>query len=76
MREYLNFYIDGKWVEPLRPNTSDVENPATEATTMDTRAEQTFGGSAGTPIYMSPEQLSHRPHIGEESIRTDDPLHL
>ena len=30
MREYLNFYIDGKWVEPLRPNTSDVENPATE----------------------------------------------
>ncbi|OBB91329.1 aldehyde dehydrogenase family protein [Mycobacterium sp. 852002-40037_SCH5390672] len=30
MREYLNFYIDGKWVEPLRPNTFDVENPATE----------------------------------------------
>ena len=30
MREYLNFYIDGKWVDPLRPNASDVENPATE----------------------------------------------
>ncbi|MEE6135933.1 aldehyde dehydrogenase family protein [Mycobacterium sp. 050128] len=30
MREYLNFYIDGKWVEPLQPNTFDVENPATE----------------------------------------------
>ncbi|WP_299564384.1 aldehyde dehydrogenase family protein, partial [uncultured Mycolicibacterium sp.] len=30
MREYLNFYIDGKWVEPVRPNTLDVENPATE----------------------------------------------
>ncbi|MGA7055699.1 MAG: aldehyde dehydrogenase family protein, partial [Mycobacterium sp.] len=30
MRDYLNFYIDGKWVEPLQPKTSDVENPATE----------------------------------------------
>ncbi|ULP42700.1 aldehyde dehydrogenase family protein [Mycobacterium lentiflavum] len=30
MREYLNFYIDGKWVEPLQPNAFDVENPATE----------------------------------------------
>lgn len=30
MREYLNFYIDGQWVEPVRPNPFDVENPATE----------------------------------------------
>ena len=30
MRDYLNFYIDGKWVDPLHPKTSDVENPATE----------------------------------------------
>ncbi len=30
MREYLQFYIDGRWVDPLRPNTFDVENPATE----------------------------------------------
>jgi aldehyde dehydrogenase (NAD+) len=30
MREYLKFYVDGKWVDPLRPNTFDVENPATE----------------------------------------------
>jgi aldehyde dehydrogenase (NAD+) len=30
MREYLKFYIDGQWVDPLRPNTFDVENPATE----------------------------------------------
>ena len=30
MREYLKFYIDGRWVDPLRPNTFDVENPATE----------------------------------------------
>ena len=30
MREYLKFYIDGRWVDPVRPNTFDVENPATE----------------------------------------------
>ncbi|MEY8018647.1 aldehyde dehydrogenase family protein [Mycobacterium servetii] len=30
MREYLDFYIDGRWVGPVRPNPFDVENPATE----------------------------------------------
>ena len=30
MREYLKFYIDGNWVDPVRPNPFDVENPATE----------------------------------------------
>src|SRR6202012_1866962 len=30
MREYLKFYIGGRWVDPVRPNTFDVENPATE----------------------------------------------
>ena len=31
MRDYLHFYIDGRWVEPASPRTLDVENPATEA---------------------------------------------
>lgn len=30
MREYLQFYIDGQWVDPIRPNTLDVDNPTTE----------------------------------------------
>ncbi|MGA8330244.1 MAG: aldehyde dehydrogenase family protein [Mycobacterium sp.] len=30
MREYLKFYIDGRWVDPVRPNPFDVENPANE----------------------------------------------
>lgn len=30
MREYLQFYIDGQWVEPLTPNTTETINPATE----------------------------------------------
>jgi len=31
MRDYLNFYIDGAWVEPVRRQPLDVVNPATEA---------------------------------------------
>jgi len=31
MREYLKFYIDGHWVDPVTPKTLDVINPATEA---------------------------------------------
>jgi len=30
MREFLQFYIDGEWVDPLVPSTLDVLNPATE----------------------------------------------
>jgi aldehyde dehydrogenase (NAD+) len=30
MREYLKFYIDGQWVDPVEPSTADIENPATE----------------------------------------------
>jgi aldehyde dehydrogenase (NAD+) len=30
MREYLKFYIDGQWVDPVRPNTLDVDDPTTE----------------------------------------------
>lgn len=31
MREYLKFYIDGQWVDPITPKTAEVINPATEA---------------------------------------------
>ena len=30
MREMLQFYIDGEWVDPVTPKTLDVINPATE----------------------------------------------
>src|SRR3984957_13157734 len=30
MREYMKFYIDGQWVDPVEPKTLDVENPTTE----------------------------------------------
>ena len=31
MRDMLQFYIDGQWVDPVSPNSCDVINPATEA---------------------------------------------
>ena len=31
MRDYLKFYINGRWVDPASPKTLDVINPATEA---------------------------------------------
>ena len=31
MREYLKFYIDGQWVDPVTPKAAQVINPATEA---------------------------------------------
>ena len=30
MKEYLQFYINGEWVDPVEPRTLEVENPATE----------------------------------------------
>jgi aldehyde dehydrogenase (NAD+) len=30
VREYLKFYVDGRWIEPASPRTLDVVNPATE----------------------------------------------
>ncbi|MEL6568957.1 MAG: aldehyde dehydrogenase family protein, partial [Pseudomonadota bacterium] len=30
MKEYLQFYINGEWVDPVSPRTLDIENPATE----------------------------------------------
>ena len=30
MKEYLRFYIDGAWVDPVTPKTLDVINPANE----------------------------------------------
>jgi len=32
MRDYLKFYVDGQWVEPMEPRTLDVINPANEET--------------------------------------------
>ena len=30
MREFLKFYVNGRWVDPETPSKLDVINPATE----------------------------------------------
>ncbi|MEO9970150.1 MAG: aldehyde dehydrogenase family protein [Hyphomonadaceae bacterium] len=30
MQDYLQFYINGEWVDPVEPRAIDIENPATE----------------------------------------------
>lgn len=32
MQDYLKFYINGEWVDPVEPRVLEVENPATEET--------------------------------------------
>ena len=41
MRDMLQFYIDGQWVDPLTPNPFDVINPATEEVCIDHLAGRT-----------------------------------
>ena len=63
MRDYLQFYIGGRWVDPAEPKTLDVINPATEdvagrismgsAADVDlavTAARQAFAGYSQTSV--------------------------
>lgn len=42
MREYLKFYINGQWVDPVEKRSLDVDNPATEQVS----GQIAIGGSA------------------------------
>ena len=53
MREMLQFYIDGKWVDPVTPNTLDVINPATEEP-----CGRISLGSAAEPRLIRPQGSS------------------
>jgi aldehyde dehydrogenase (NAD+) len=63
MREYVKFYIGGRWTDPAQPRTMDVVNPATEevcgkvavgsAADVDravAAARQAFAGWSGTGV--------------------------
>ncbi|OBF47618.1 aldehyde dehydrogenase family protein [Mycolicibacterium monacense] len=49
MREYLKFYIDGQWVDPLRPNALEVDNPTTE----EVSGKIAMGSSADVDLAVS-----------------------
>ncbi len=64
MREYLQFYIDGKWVDPVTPNTLDVINPALEYSYRSEREEWIQSMIlAGLGIAFLPEYLTLYPGL-------------
>ncbi|MFN4178389.1 aldehyde dehydrogenase family protein [Phenylobacterium sp.] len=52
MRDYLKFYIDGQWVDPVAPKTLDVINPATE----DVAGRISMGGEADVDAAVKAAQ--------------------
>jgi len=55
MREYLKFYIDGSWVDPLQPNSFDVENPATEQVS----GQISLGSAADVDVAVNAARRVH-----------------
>ena len=69
MREYLQFYIDGEWVPPLRPNTLDVEDPSTEKVA----GRIALGSSADVDLAV---QAARRAFAGWSQTSRDERLEL
>ena len=62
MREYLKFYINGAWVDPVTPKTTAVINPATEAVaghiSMGSAADVDLAVRAARAAFASYSQMS------------------
>src|SRR6202020_526876 len=67
MRDYLKFYIDGRWVDPLRPNAFDVENPATEQVSgkisLGSADDVDVAGQAARPAFPSWSQTTREQRL-------------
>ena len=62
MREYLEFYINGEWVDPMKSNPFNVINPATEAVAgkinLGTKADVDKAVKAASEAFKSWSQTS------------------
>ncbi|MDG2090510.1 MAG: aldehyde dehydrogenase family protein [Gammaproteobacteria bacterium] len=62
MREYLEFYINGEWVDPIKSNPFNVINPATEAVAgkinLGTKADVDKAVKAASEAFNSWSQTS------------------
>ncbi len=62
MREYLKFYIDGKWVDPVTAKTAEVINPATEevsgSISLGSAADVNLAVAAARKAFVSWSQTS------------------
>ena len=68
MREYLKFYIDGRWVDPVQPNSLDVENPTTEQVSgkisLGSAADVDVAVNAARRAFASWSQSSREQRLG------------
>ena len=65
MQQYLKFYIDGKWVDPVTPRTLGVENPATE----EIFAEISIGSAADVDIAVAAAKRAF-PSFSQTSVES------
>jgi len=74
MREYLEFYINGEWVDPMKSNPFNVVNPATEAVAgkinLGTKADVDKAVKAASEAFKSWSQTSkeERLHVLDRII--------
>ena len=74
MREYLEFYINGEWVDPMKSNPFNVINPATEAVAgkinLGTKADVDKAVKAASEAFKSWSQTSkeERLHVLDRII--------
>src|SRR6202035_5068060 len=67
MREYMKFYIDGQWVDPVEPKTLDVENPTTEQVSgriaVGSAADVDKAGTAAARAFATRSQSSREERL-------------
>ncbi len=67
MRDYLKFYIDGAWVDPITPKTLDVINPANEEVagriSMGSAADVDVAAKAARKAFATFSQTSREERI-------------
>ncbi|WP_232494790.1 aldehyde dehydrogenase family protein [Novosphingobium kaempferiae] len=64
MRNYTQFYIDGRWVDPVTPKTAEVINPATE----EVSGEISLGSPADVDLAVAAARRAFATY-GESSVK-------
>ena len=79
MKEYLKFYINGEWVDPVEPRTLEVENPATEESyariSLGSKADVDKAVAAAKAAFPTFSQTSEERRVGKECRSRWSPYH-
>ncbi len=66
MQKYLQFYIDGRWVDPVEPKLLDVKNPATD----ETIAQIALGSAKDVDVAVAAARARVRDVLAHERARS------